>query len=65
MDFNNLVHNIVLHYAVAIALCLIVTFGLISDLGISLALMLIGWLAFCKAGYLTLCHDQRTFGQNR
>ncbi len=62
LDFSNLTHQIVLHCAIALIAVLAVMLGFIPDPGSSLLIILIGWLAFCKAGYLIFCHDERTFG---
>lgn len=65
MDFTNLTHCIILHYIIALVAGGAVMLGLVPDISVSLLLAVIGWLAFCMAGYLTLCHDHRTFGQSR
>jgi hypothetical protein len=65
MDFSNLTHRIVLHCAIALIAALAVMLGFMPDTRSSLLIALIGWLAFCKAGYLILCHDKRTFGYRR
>lgn len=65
MDWSNLSHRIVLHCAIAILAVLAVMGQLIADPLAGLVVAAIGWLAFCNAGYLILCHAERTFGGRR
>ncbi|MBZ0299834.1 MAG: hypothetical protein K8J31_08845 [Anaerolineae bacterium] len=59
MDSNNLSHQIILHYGIALGAVLVVMLVPIADLQLSTWIAIIGWAAFCWAGYLSVQHAGR------